>query len=638
MRKLSRVAVATCALLATGCGDMPLLEPSAARLPADLEIVADRVVLTTGEATALRLVLRDQHGRPFEHLPPWVAPVWRTTNASVLRLGEGAAEAAAPGEAQVQVDLADRTASLLLRVNPVGVRLGMHAYVTQSVQNWNNTLPLVAGRDAVLRVFLSADQVNFFGPVIRARFFRDGVEVQGIVSEPRDGIPVQVTEGVLASSYNVVVPGSVLRPGTSMLVEALTEGVVPVLGGSVQRFPASGQPAPLEIREVPPFRIRFVPVVQPGTAAGNVTTSNVGQFMAATQAVYPLGDVEVDVRQPYTSTATTATEAGWSQLLNEVRVLRLLDGDTRYYHGIVRRLAHWAGLGYIAHPVSLSYDALPAANWTVAHELGHNWGRYHAPCGNPSGVDASFPHAGGSIGVYGLQFSQQQVHGPGTPDLMGYCSPRWISDYTYLAVASFRANEAAQAQAVGGPGLVVWGRIAADGRVTIEPPIRVARTIEAPRSGPYRMEGLDAAGNLVFAADFAAEDVSDGAPGERHFAFTLPIDDVRARRLASLRMRGGGVRGERVPGVAAAPGIQAGQSAARPPEPALRARATAGRRAELTWDARQHPLVVVRDARTGQVLSLARGGRVQLATDATELELDVSDGVRSTARRVVVER
>jgi hypothetical protein len=638
MRKLTGVALATCALLVAACGDVPLLEPSAARLPADLQIVADRDVLITGEATALRLVLRDQHGRPFEHLPPWAAPVWRTTNTNVLRLGNGAAEAAAPGEAHVRVEVGDRSASLRMRVNPVGVRLGMHAYVTQSVQNWGNTLPLVAGRDAVLRVFLSADQVNFFGPVIRARFFRNGVEVQAIVSKPRDGIPVQVSEGVLASSYNVVVPGSVLRPGTAMLVEALTEGVVPVLGGSVQQFPASGQPVALEVRDVPPFSIRFVPVIQPGAAMGNVSTSNVGQFMAATQAVYPLGEVEVDVRQPYTSTATTATEAGWSQLLNEVRVLRLLDGDTRYYHGIVRRLAQWAGLGYIAHPVALSYDALPAASWTVAHELGHNWGRYHAPCGNPAGVDTAFPHAGGTIGVYGLQFSQQQVHGPSTPDLMGYCSPRWISDYTYLAVAAFRVNEAARAQAVGGPGLVVWGRITAAGQVTIEPPIRVARTIEPPRSGPYRIEGLDAAGGLVFAADFAADDVSEGAHGERHFAFTLPLDDARARRLASLRMRGGGVRGELAPRAAAAPGIQPGQPAAAPPTPSVRARSTAGRRAEVTWDARQHPLVVVRDARTGQVLSLARGGHVQLATDATELELDVSDGVRSTTRRVVVER
>jgi hypothetical protein len=638
MNLLRRITLTAAVLLAAGCGDLALLEPSAQRMPTELEIVADQVLLTVGEAAVLKVVLRDQHGRPFEHLPPWAQPVWQTTNAGVLRLGGSSVEATSPGEADVRVQVADRTASLRLRVNPVAVRLGMHAYVTQSVQNWDGTLPLVAGRDAVLRVFLSADQVNFFAPVIRARFFRGGAEVASIVSEPRDGVPVQVSEGVLASSYNVVVPGTVLRPGTSYAVEALTDGVVPVLGGSVQRFPAAGGLAPLDVMEVPTFRIRFVPVVQPGAAMGNVTASNVGQFMAATATVYPLGQVEVDVRQPYTSTATTSTESGWSQLLNEVRVLRLLDGETRYYHGIVRRLAHWAGLGYIGHPVALSYDPLPAANWTVAHELGHNWGRYHAPCGNPSGIDASFPHAGGTIGVHGLEFSRQQVHGPGTPDLMGYCSPRWVSDYTYRAVAAFRAREAGTAQAGHGPGLVIWGRITADGRVIIEPPIPVARTVEPPRPGPYRMEGMDAAGAVVLAADFAADAVSEGADGERHFAFTVPMDDAGARRLASLRLRGGGVRGDLAPSAATAAGVQAGQAAASPPAQQVRARAAAGRRVELRWDAAQHPLVVVRDGRTGQVLSLARGGRVDVVSDATELDLDVSDGVRSTRRRVTVER
>jgi hypothetical protein len=646
MRRISRILLPAAGALVLGCGDLPLLGPSAQRLPGALEIEADEVLLTAGESAALRLVLRDRHGTPFEYLPPWATPVWTTTNEAVLRLGADVVEAAAPGEAEVRVSIANQAAALRLRVNPAAVRLGMHAYVTQSVQRQDGSVPLVAGRDAVLRVFLSADQLNYFGPTIRARFFRDGVEVHTLVSQPRDGVPVEVSEGVLASSYNVVVAGAVLQPGTSLLVEALTEGVVPLLGGSVVRFPASGEPRPLAVQAVAPFRIRFVPVIQPTAAMGNVTLANVAQYMAATRAVYPLADVEVDVREAYTSSASTSSEAGWSQLLNEVRMLRLADADPRYYyHGIVRRIAHWAGLGYIAHPVALSYDALPAASWTVAHELGHNFGRFHAPCGDPEGVDAAFPYAGGTIGIYGLQYAQQaqQVFGPATPDLMGYCSPRWISDYTYLAVAAFRAGEAARTPPVaGGAGLVIWGRIAGDGRVVVEPPIRVARTFEPPRAGPYRIEGVDAAGALVFAADFAADAVSEGAAGERHFAFTVPLDDARAQRLAALRLRGGGVRGEATSraaadAVRAAPSVQ-GAAAAGAAAPTPRARAAAGRGVELTWDAAAHPLVVVRDARTGRVLSLARGGRSAVMTDARELDLEISDGVRSSVQRVVVER
>jgi hypothetical protein len=630
--------------LVVGCSDLPLLEPSSQRLPAGLEIETDAATLVAGATSTLRLVLRDQHGTPFEYLPPWATPVWSVTDERVIRFGAAGVEAASPGEAEVRVNVAGQSAALRMRVNPAAIRLGTHAYVTQGVQRWDGSMPLVAGRDAVVRVFLSADQLNFFDPVLRVRFFRDGAEVHTLTAPGRDGVPVQVREHVLASSYNVVVPGALLQPGTALLVEALTEGHIPLLGGSVARFPASGEAMPLDVRDVAPFRIRFVPVVQPDAPVAGISPANVGQFMWATHAVYPLNDVEVDVRAPYHSTASTSTQSGWSQLLNEIRVLRLAESDGRYYHGIVRRIAHWAGLGYIGHPVALSYDALPAANWTVAHELGHNFGRFHAPCGDPAGVDAAFPYPDGGIGVYGLSFSQGQVHPPATPDLMGYCTPRWISDYTYLAVAAFREEEArraatATASSTAGPGLIIWGRIV-DGNVTLEPPIRVARLLEPPRPGPYRVEGVDAAGGIVFAADFAADRVSEGADGERHFAFTIPLDDARAGRLATLRMRGGGVRAE-VSSAAAGDATPMQPNATAPPatpSPQPRARAAAGQRVELSWDAGRHPLVVVRDARSGAVISLARGGRMLLATDAPELQLELSDGVRSSMQRIAVER
>jgi len=47
---------------------------------------------------------------------------------------------------------------------------------------------------------------------------------------------------------------------------------------------------------------------------------------------------------------------------------------------------------------------------------------------------------------------------------------------------------------------------------------------------------------------------------------------------------------------------------------------------------------VVRDPRTGNILTFARGGAMELPTDAAELELIVSDGVRSTRQRMEVQR
>jgi hypothetical protein len=58
----------------------------------------------------------------------------------------------------------------------------------------------------------------------------------------------------------------------------------------------------------------------------------------------------------------------------------------------------------------------------------------------------------------------------------------------------------------------------------------------------------------------------------------------------------------------------------------------------LQWDAAAYPMIMVRDARTGQVLSLARGGKAEVATGDEELDLVVSDRVRSRAVRVRVGR
>jgi hypothetical protein len=56
----------------------------------------------------------------------------------------------------------------------------------------------------------------------------------------------------------------------------------------------------------------------------------------------------------------------------------------------------------------------------------------------------------------------------------------------------------------------------------------------------------------------------------------------------------------------------------------------------VDWDAEASPLVLVREPRSGQVLADASGGEADLDTEAPELELLMSDGVRTTVRTVPV--
>ena len=54
----------------------------------------------------------------------------------------------------------------------------------------------------------------------------------------------------------------------------------------------------------------------------------------------------------------------------------------------------------------------------------------------------------------------------------------------------------------------------------------------------------------------------------------------------------------------------------------------------LRWSDPQIQGVMVRNARTGEILSFARGGEAFLAGAASDIELTVSDGVRSARSRL----
>ena len=99
-----------------------------------------------------------------------------------------------------------------------------------------------------------------------------------------------------------------------------------------------------------------------------------------------------------------------------------------------------------------------------AHELGHNLGRPHTPCddpvADPGQVDAEYPHARGTLGAWGHDFGEAEGPGPGHlfdpegyRDLMSYCHPQWISDYSFTRMLEFRlAGRRAAGERAGGAG------------------------------------------------------------------------------------------------------------------------------------------------------------------------------------------
>ena len=272
----------------------------------------------------------------------------------------------------------------------------------------------------------------------------------------------------------------------------------------------------------------------------------------------------------------------------------------------------------------------------MAHEMGHNFGRRHSPCGTAAGVDPNidpdYPYPGGLTGAYGYDLQADVIKSPLLADIMGYCANPWISDYTYQGMLAFRtAGQAAiTATAAATPQrcLLVWGRIV-DGHAVLEPAFEVVTRPSLPRSrGPYSIEAATDDGSRLFSLSFDASEIADSRRDARQFAFAIPLGGVSGDRVGSLRLTGPG--GEAVAVRAPAP---PGPLAAARAADTVEARRVGGGVA-LHWDATAQPMVIVRDPDTGQVLSIARGGEANVITSKRTLDVVVSDGVGSRQVRV----
>jgi hypothetical protein len=508
-------------------------------------------------------------------------------------------------------------------------------YVVQSVQSYGDTVPLVAGRDAVVRVFARASAANAVAPAVRLRLYQGAGDTPAqtwTVPAARGFVPTAIREDSLAWSWNQLVPGALLQPGARLLADVDPAGAIAESDEANNSFPVGGVAKPLDVRAVNPFTIRFVPVRTAGdNRTGNVTSANRAQFLATFAKLFPVAAINADVRTAAYTTTTADTlqpnngNGAWGTVLSEVNALRAADGFTGYYYGVVKAAysSGTAGVGYVPGRTAIGWDRLPSGDGVAAHELGHNLSLSHAPCGGAGGADPRYPYSGGVTGVFGLDVASMALKLPSLTDLMGYCNNSWISDYHYLKALNYR--QASPGAIVMGaraePALLVWGRVV-DGVVTLEPAFEVIAPARLPSGGgAFALEALDGAGRALYAASFDGEVVADQERDERHFAFAVPLSRLRGG-LARLQVRGG-----------LAVAVRAGRPARAAAAVALR---QAGGRVRLRWDADAYPMALVREAATGQILSFARGGDVALASDAAGLDITFSDGVLSHREQAAV--
>lgn len=319
------------------------------------------------------------------------------------------------------------------------------AYVTQGVQDLRGAVPLLSGRAGLLRIFLRSSLPGLAPPVVEAslRDTASGAELgRFVASSALAALPAGLFEGARGGSWDVALPGELLQPGRHLeLSLGALAGLDPSGIRDALRLPAAGS---LDVRPAAPLRVTLVPVVQSGLRPDVTTSRSAEDWVALARLVLPVSGAEVAVDQPYqTSQVLGADGAGWSELLEELERRRVDSGSTAHHLGVVHLgyASGTGGRGLVGGRSALVADLPGLAERLAAHELGHNLGLRHAPCGvgDPASLDPAWPageaYLDAHTGVFGWDPRDGALLDPAaTYDVMSYCGEAgstWVSDYGY---------------------------------------------------------------------------------------------------------------------------------------------------------------------------------------------------------------
>ena len=445
------------------------------------------------------------------------------------------------------------------------------AYLTQAIQSHSHPVPLIAGRKALLRVFLATGdrddgQSNAklaAWPSARATFFLDGAKVHATdpFSAESDFVPAEVAEYDISLSANIEVPAAIIRPGLTMTVDFDFAGA-DSSWLCCKRIPLEGRQR-VDVRVAPPLHLTVLPMLyrpQPDSSVLDAAASmreGDSALLVDLRDLTPVERIVVEVREPVW---TSSREQG--SVYREVEAIRVAEGNRAGHHylGLFNLPDQLVGLGAIPGWSSLSAPDPEV----IAHEIMHNFDILHAPCGKAT-VDPGYPYVNGAIGSVGYEFRTGQLVDPATFDLMSNpfsssCKPIWVSAYNFELALQYRLKTgsapAARADGrglashgrrqgwsgtVSRQGLLLWGGRTSGGTPFLEPAfvVNAPALMPAENHGAYRAVGTAADGRLLFSFRFDMQEIADG-DGEAGFAFVVPARPEWADALAALTLTGPG--------------------------------------------------------------------------------------------------
>lgn len=344
-----------------------------------------------------------------------------------------------------------------LSIEQIAIYQGLKRPLVVDGQTVESDIPLIAGRDALLRVYVATDDA-YDGEPVTGRLLIDGQDVcaeatfDGYIEEPE-----------LDSTLNFEVPGELIDDSIEWSVELLQE-VDPEAANAAARYPLTGTATTRIDGAANTFRLLIAPFQYDFDGSGrlpDLSDAAIERIREHFLKLYPVSEVEVTVREPHPWSSEIKPDGdGWAAVGFALLTMRDQDGtpDDVYYYGYFQptdsfgEYCHFGcqlgvtllndeppDVGTVELRLALGVGYGDEAAWTAVHELGHAHGRAHSPCGPPgnmpTGIDPDYPHEGAAIGPWGYDLVEHELVDPDeVTDFMGYCDQQWISDYTWRAI------------------------------------------------------------------------------------------------------------------------------------------------------------------------------------------------------------
>jgi hypothetical protein len=355
--------------------------------------------------------------------------------------------------------------------------------ITQAIQDLNETVPLVARKRTIVRVYLGLQSgaLTVEGELRVSRTSHGPwVAVPSMGIAHLDGSRHGTTLANLRSrrdtldySLNFRLPPKLTAQGTIWVklhkVREVGSGhpvhVDDPIGTKSASF-STGPPLRLRV-----LNLRYTTGTPPVTYAA--TASDLAHLQSWLGRAYPVPNV-VFASATVNATATWPFDSG--QANAQIAAIRALDmaggGDPKtHYYGIVSDGGGFmrgsaAGIPTNPDPSTVASGPTGSNNWGWdndgsygdwygGHELGHTFGRFHPGFCGESHDDPSYPFQAGQLadaddafvgvdnGDSGLGIAPTALPGTGWHDVMTYCSTQWLSSYTYEGIRDRLAEEAA---------------------------------------------------------------------------------------------------------------------------------------------------------------------------------------------------